>query len=377
VIGIATGRGGDFQTGVNVRKRIASRVRPHFETDEGLGTLRKLSDAPLLLKKIETLLTGPEIAPFLDSLLLSVPVNPAVLDLIAPNLSSLTKVLQGLALDRQAVVRVLLLVKLFDEEVLAKAEGLQELIAAAQKLIDDTIDPTIRQHATEAVGYLQATSAALGMTARVLTGEELIRFRKEGKLCLKCDTNDHSECAKTPTVCLNCRGPRLECIRGCKQPCRVCGSPHPDKALLTCLESVAAPKPAKRVVEDDLFEFSDDEVKDAKKMRSVKEYRENKRKAKEEKKTHATVPAATEFEKLLKDTVAKICFEKLAGKEEDHVVEVPQWRKVYRAISASLMEKESRLVEGVRFRCKTAEEQAAVVRRVSEYTNDYLKKHQQ
>ena len=373
VIAISSGRGADFHLGANVRRRIHSRVTI-VETDEGLGTLRRPADASVVLEKSASLTTGSEIIPFLDCVLLTVASNPKVLDFVAVSISSLTRIIQSIPLDRYAIARVLALAKLLDEEVIGKAVGLQDFISACQKLVDDTIDPIIRQHATEAATYLQATSTMFGITLKVLGRDELISFKKAGKLCLKCDTGDHVECSKTPSVCFNCRGNRLDCMRGCHSACRVCGEKHPDKSIIVCLDNAVAPKiqkrPAEEMHDDDLFS---DEEKEAKKFRSVKDYRENKRKAKEVKKANPTETPVTAFEKLLKDTVARICFSKIGSHEDDG--DLPEWRKVYRKISAILMDKETRVPETIRFRCKTPEEQKAVVKRVTEYTEDYLKKH--
>ena len=373
VIRIARGLGGDFSTGAGIRRRIAQSVRPHFETDEGgLGQLVRVSDAKEILDLMAEQKTGAEVVPFLDVLLLTVPAKYEVLEFVASRLGALTVLLKSFSLDRQVVVRLLVLARLLDEDWLSSQSDLSALSKEIRVLLNETIDPLVKQNGLETGAFLDGVLAAQKILTPPLSSAELKRLKQEDSLCLACDA-DHPECSKPPSVCLNCRGERVTCSRGCSKPCRVCNDSHPGLSIVNCLERAVGTHKRKAEIEEDEPE--------ARKLRSVKEYRENKKKAKEEKRHHtekaAVIPNDNNarfqvFEKVLKDTVAAICFDKLGTRISND--EVPEWRKVYRTISAILIEKESRMPDEFKYRASTSAERAAVVKRVNQFCLDYLKK---
>ena len=125
-----------------------------------------------------------------------------------------------------------------------------------------------------------------------------------------------------------------------------------------------------------------------KRFRSVKEYREMKR---NQKRANAATdrsvsPEPTkdpedqakdpkeDFEKLLKDTVAHLCYGRLVNFDEpdDNDAVVPEWRRVSRVISQTLLEKESRMPPDIRYRVSPAEARDAAVKRIQGYTISYL-----
>ena len=125
----------------------------------------------------------------------------------------------------------------------------------------------------------------------------------------------------------------------------------------------------------------DDNVK---RFRSVKEYREKKKLQRTTGDslsvnglTSSTLPERNnkeEFIKLLKDTVAAICYERL-HEEEEGIRDpdfVPEWRVVCRIISDTLLDKEGRLAPDVRFNMKDSRLREATMRRIKTYTRDYL-----
>ena len=382
VLGIARGLGGDYATGNTVRRRILQTVKSIASVDETLGSLTKAEDAVLVLDAAASAKTSPEALPFLDCVLLTFPGKPDIAITAAGGLKSLGILLQEYPLDRPLMVRVLALAKLVDEEALAGSEGLDLFSNACKALMENTIDPAIRQHATETYYYVDAVNSAtkLANAVSLLSGEELLSFRASGALCLKCDSGTHAECEKQVEVCVNCRGARILCLRGCKDACRACGISHAWKGLAECLdESIRKRKAPENEVPDCTLE----EEREAKKLRSVRAYKESKKRAKEEKRTAAyqedhRIPAAESFEdfkgfeKLLKDTVAALCFRAYG----DSGAEVPEWRKVYRTISSLLLEKESRMAPEFRYRVGTEHDKAAVVKRVSGFTKDWICKHQ-
>jgi hypothetical protein len=82
------------------------------------------------------------------------------------------------------------------------------------------------------------------------------------------------------------------------------------------------------------------------------------------------------FVKLLKDTVAHICYSRIgnsdnAGAQSDKD-EVPEWRRVSRLISQTLLEKESRMQPELRYKTSPASLREAAIKRISGYTKDYL-----
>ena len=131
-----------------------------------------------------------------------------------------------------------------------------------------------------------------------------------------------------------------------------------------------------------------DQEPETKRFRSVKEYREMKRLQKlgssSADRSVSPEPTPTEssrvhdskeeFVKLLKDTVARICHERLASFEDPHDddTDVPEWRRVSRIISQTLLEKESRMPPEVRYKVSPNHAKEAAVKRVQGYTIAYL-----
>lgn len=126
----------------------------------------------------------------------------------------------------------------------------------------------------------------------------------------------------------------------------------------------------------------------SKRFRSVREYREMKRLQKragtaadrsvspeqDTKGSTQTHDTNEEFVKLLKDTVAHLCYGRLVNFDdgEDADPDVPEWRRVSRIISQTLLEKESRMPPDVRYRVSPAHAREAAVKRIQGYTISYL-----
>ena len=135
------------------------------------------------------------------------------------------------------------------------------------------------------------------------------------------------------------------------------------------------------MAEDRDFDTVSDSVEgpDAKKFRSVKEYREKKRLQKSQF-MKASVSDSSEqenFVKLLKNTVAKICFDHLSSREG--MVETThdsnsRWREVSRLVSQALLDKESRLPDDIRFNVSEHRLKEAALRRINGYTIEYLRR---
>ena len=127
---------------------------------------------------------------------------------------------------------------------------------------------------------------------------------------------------------------------------------------------------------------------ETKKFRSVREYREMKRIQKrvngatdrslspEQNSNEGDTNGDTkeEFVKLLKDTVAHLCYGRLVNFDDsdDRDPNVPEWRRVCRIISQTLLEKESRMPPEVRYKVSPASAREAVVKRIQGYTITYL-----
>jgi len=140
-------------------------------------------------------------------------------------------------------------------------------------------------------------------------------------------------------------------------------------------------------------EFVDATNAGAKRFRSVKEYREKKRLQKlassgsdrnhspeptgaESKNKNDTLSEKDEFTKLLKDTVAQIAYSRIgkvsSSTHRENEEEIPEWRRVSRLISQTLLEKESRMSSDVRYKTHPSHLREAAVKRISGYTTDYL-----
>lgn len=117
-----------------------------------------------------------------------------------------------------------------------------------------------------------------------------------------------------------------------------------------------------------------------KRFRSVKEYREKKKiqRMNSGQETHSDSPnagnrsldAKEEFTRILKDTVAGICYSRLGDIESTE--DIPEWRIVCRIISQTLLDKEARLPAEVRFNLSDTKLRDATVRRIKIYTTEYL-----
>ena len=138
----------------------------------------------------------------------------------------------------------------------------------------------------------------------------------------------------------------------------------------------------------------DPEAVGEKRFRSVKEYREKKKlqrtfsgasTGQEQGFNPAYVPnpsnstsSKDDFVKLVKDTVARLCFDHLGNSEADRSPtssdHVPEWRVVSRLVSQTLIDKEARMPTEVRFNLSDAKARDGAIRRVSGYTSDYLKR---
>ncbi len=348
--------------GATVRRRIFNTVNKIAEVDENSGCLRKVTDTEKLIDKIANCITGAETVPYLDSLLLTAQTSQRVLKILLARFTAFVKLLIDNSLDREVTLRLLAIPRMCDPEVLGSGTGIQEFSDAIKKLIEDTIDPCIRKQAVEVSGELDALLVLASAKTPALTSDQLIEGIKTGSLCLKCDTTTHNECDLSPTVCLNCRGDRTVCIRSCAKACRVCGSAHPGRSIITCLEETVHGGKKRKLEEEEPEE---------KRMRSVREYKEAKRRQKVEKKSVSPVS----FEKLLKDTVAKSCYDHIGDRPGDKEAEIPEWRRVYRTIAGLLLEKEARLPEEVRFRCSMDDERASVIKRVRQYCDKHFNKH--
>ncbi len=131
---------------------------------------------------------------------------------------------------------------------------------------------------------------------------------------------------------------------------------------------------------------NDSEDRGTKRFRSVREYREMKRLQK-----HAgsnsdrsvspepvsepvqRIDEKDEFVKLLKDTVAHLCYGRLVNLDDPQDdPEVPEWRRVSRVISQTLLEKESRMPPDVRYKVSPTQARDATIKRVQGYTIAYL-----
>ena len=265
-----------------VWRRIQTSVKPFFQLDDHCKLKRP--DVSLLLQKCVSMKTGPETIPFLDVLLLTSQGQQATQAKVAESLKFLATLVTEYSTDRYLILRILVLVKRLDGEIISNDDG---LIAAVNKLIEETIDPMLKSHAIQVSAHLQASTIVSN-----------IQIKTEEK--------------------------------------------------------------KRKVLEE---EFSEGES--TKKLRSLKEYREHKKRAKEEKKDDKNFA----FEKLLKDTVASQCVQKFGIGEG---TELPEWRRVYRLVSALLMEKESRMPEDIRFRASTTDERNAVIKRVTAFCTNYL-----
>jgi len=127
---------------------------------------------------------------------------------------------------------------------------------------------------------------------------------------------------------------------------------------------------------------------EAKRFRSVKEYREMKRRQKltnmgadrsvspepAPKAPNNAVDNKDEFVKLLKDTVAHLCYGRLVNFDdfEDEESDVPEWRRVSRIISQTLLEKESRMPPEFRYKIAPTQAKEAAIKRIQAYTIAYL-----
>ena len=117
-----------------------------------------------------------------------------------------------------------------------------------------------------------------------------------------------------------------------------------------------------------------------KRLRSTKEYREKKKMQKRGtmnppiSSVSSGAEASEDFVRLVKDNVAKICFQKIGHYETKDPDEVPEWRVLTRRISQTLLEKESRMPEDIRFNMSTDQLRENAIKRVSVYTSEYLKR---
>ena len=287
------------------------------EVDANSGCLRKVTDTEKVIAKIAQCITGAEAVPFMDTLLLTAQTSQRVLKIVLNHLPVFVTLLTDNALDREVTLRTLAIPRMgtVDGLIIAASagEGAKAFSEAIKKLIEDTIDPVIRKQAIDISGELDALLALASPPQRApLTKEQLVKGLTENSLCLKCDSVDHHECDLPPAVCLNCRGDRSLCIRGCAKACRVCGLIHAGRSIIACLDEIANGPKKRKLADTEL-----DEEPDEKRMRSTRDYKEARRRHKEEKKTtvsasstdrsssvgNSSTPHA--FEKLLKDTVAK------------------------------------------------------------------------
>lgn len=128
------------------------------------------------------------------------------------------------------------------------------------------------------------------------------------------------------------------------------------------------------------------EERGPKRFRSVREYREMKRLQKNagsnsdrsvspepESKPDQPRDQKDDFIKLLKDTVAHLCYGRLFNSDDSQDdLEVPEWRRVSRVISQTLLEKESRMPPDVRYKVSPTPAREATIKRVQGYTIAYL-----
>jgi hypothetical protein len=134
------------------------------------------------------------------------------------------------------------------------------------------------------------------------------------------------------------------------------------------------------------LEDNADTLPGTKRFRSVREYREMKRLQKHagsnsdrsvspepESKQAPPKDQKEEFVKLLKDTVAQLCYGRLVNLDDPQDdSEVPEWRRVSRIISQTLLEKESRMPPDVRYKVAPSHAREATIKRVQGYTIAYL-----
>lgn len=125
-----------------------------------------------------------------------------------------------------------------------------------------------------------------------------------------------------------------------------------------------------------------------KRFRSVREYRDQKKlqKLNGSNSTGSNVvssgdkdvsDAKDSFVKLLKDTVAVLCYNRLSDHDsaEDITPDfVPEWRTVCRIISQTLLDKEARMPANVRYNLSDPKMVEGTVRRIRTYTSDYLER---
>ena len=130
----------------------------------------------------------------------------------------------------------------------------------------------------------------------------------------------------------------------------------------------------------DLNLSSDDVSSGQKRLRSTKEYREMKKQQKKAVLTESSASstldssvANEEFVRLVKDAVAKLCFQRF-GSQLSELDGIPEWRIQTRRLSQSLLDKESRMPEEIRFNISTDNLRENAVKRVNAYTFDYLKR---
>lgn len=132
-----------------------------------------------------------------------------------------------------------------------------------------------------------------------------------------------------------------------------------------------------------------DDAPAKKKLRSVREYREKKRLHKSEpykgtSTDQTSLSASTtshgavsqeEFTKMLKETVGKMCYDRIGITDDRGSIEegsIPLWRAVSRMICQALLDKEARLPAEIRFNMSDNRLRDAAFRRIQSYTVDYL-----
>ena len=254
------------------------------------GALKNKEDVEKVVKILCNLKTSAETLPYLDTLLLACKQEQAG-DWMNAHGDDLAQLLANFSVDRLCAIRVLTFGKI------AEFKDPRKFLRETRRLVEETIDSSIKQTCIETAAHIDAISVLIGED-ETATGLEVVPERLAQNLKRR-QENEEEEAAK--------------------------------------------------------------------KMRSIKEYKEQKKMKK----------SSPSFEKLLKDTVASICYDKLVGHELNFDGgEVPEWRKIYRHISTVLMEKESRLPEEIRFKCSTDEDKDKVVKRVSQFTLDFLRKQQ-
>jgi hypothetical protein len=357
-----------------VVRAISTDARLRSMIDTGTCTIKNPSlGANAALQLVEEH-EGNGLNPLLDMIILSVGDSDALLASFCKEgqgLDVLTEIVSANRFSLPILTRALFLMK----QIMSRTR-----LAGSVELVD-FLKTIITWHGFNSpIGEMSQTILILHneLASRpVLPREDLIRGYLSGKVCHRCDSVTHSHCSALDVTCPNCRGNAALCPGGAcmTTPCRVCASMHPDTSMVECLRDTS--KPTCQQAEEHTV-GNEAVVLGQKRFRSVREYKAQKRIIKSGPGSAVQHPIKSPkdvFTKLLKDTVAKHCYERLGNRPmdiADDSEDIPLWRSVSRIISSTLLDKESRLPDGVRFDISDPLRESAAVKRVSDYTLSYL-----